>query len=115
MPSSSAKQHRFMAAVAHNPEFAKKAGVPVSVGKEFVRADKSQKGTTMATKGKMPPFMGKETKAEEAKEMKSGKKPAMKYAAGGSVGTFRRVADGVASKGKTKAKQIKMAGGGSCK
>lgn len=111
MPSTSAKQHRFMAAVAHNPEFAKKAGVPVSVGKDFVRADKAQKGTTMATKGKMPPFMGKETKAEEAKEMKSGKK----YAAGGSVGNFRRSADGIASKGKTKGKQVKMARGGSCK
>jgi hypothetical protein len=111
MPSTSTKQKRFMAAVAHNPEFAKKAGVPVSVGKEFVRADMAQKGKTMATKGKMMPFMGKETKAEEAKEMKSGKK----YAAGGSVGGFRRSADGIASKGKTKAKQVKMAHGGSCK
>lgn len=39
MPSVSAKQHRFMEAVAHNPKFAKKAGVPQSVGKEFVAAD----------------------------------------------------------------------------
>ena len=30
-----------MQAVAHNPEFAKKAGVPQSVGKEFVAADKA--------------------------------------------------------------------------
>jgi hypothetical protein len=104
MPSSSAKQHRFMAAVANNPEFAKKAGVPSSVGKEFVRADQAQKGNAMATKGKMPAFMQK-----DAKEMK----PAKKYAAGGSV--FRRSADGIASKGKTKAKQVKMAYGGSCK
>ena len=29
-----------MAAVANNPEFAKKAGVPQSVGSEFVKADK---------------------------------------------------------------------------
>lgn len=43
MPSSSAKQERFMAAVAHNPEFAKKAGVPQSVGKEFNEADKRKR------------------------------------------------------------------------
>lgn len=43
MPSVSAKQHRFMEAVAHNPEFAKKAGVPQSIGKEFTEADKRKK------------------------------------------------------------------------
>lgn len=40
MPSKSPAQHKLMAAVAHNPEFAKKAGIPQKVGKEFVRADK---------------------------------------------------------------------------
>jgi hypothetical protein len=40
MPSTSAKQHRFMEAIAHSPEFAKKAGVPQSVGKDFAAADK---------------------------------------------------------------------------
>ena len=40
MPSTSKKQHNFMAAVANNPKFAKKAGVPQSVGKEFTAADK---------------------------------------------------------------------------
>lgn len=40
MPSTSKKQHRFMAAVANSPKFAKKAGVPVSVGKKFVAEDK---------------------------------------------------------------------------
>ena len=39
MPSKSLKQARLMAAVAHNPKFAKKAGIPVSVGKEYNRAD----------------------------------------------------------------------------
>jgi hypothetical protein len=43
MPSSSKKQHNFMAAVANNPAFAKKAGVPQSVGKEFNEADKGRK------------------------------------------------------------------------
>ena len=42
MPSSSKKQHNFMAAVANNPAFAKKAGVPQSVGKEFNNADKGK-------------------------------------------------------------------------
>ena len=43
MPSVSKKQHNFMAAVAHNPAFAKKAGVPQSVGKDFNEADKGKK------------------------------------------------------------------------
>ena len=43
MPSTSKKQHNFMAAVANNPAFAKKAGVPQSVGKDFDEADKGRK------------------------------------------------------------------------
>jgi hypothetical protein len=43
MPSTSAKQHRFMEAIAHNSAFAKKAGVPQSVGKDFSAADKGKK------------------------------------------------------------------------
>ncbi len=39
MPSTSDKQKHFMAAAAHNPEFAKKAGIPQSVAKEFNQAD----------------------------------------------------------------------------
>jgi hypothetical protein len=105
MPSSSKKQHNFMAAIAHSPDFAKKAGVSMSVGKEFVNADKAQKGTTMATKGKMPAFMAKMSKAEDAKDMKMKKKPTAKYARGG----------GIEVKGKTKGKMVTMASGGRCK
>jgi hypothetical protein len=43
MPSVSKKQHNFMAAVAKNPKFAKKAGVPQSVGGDFLEADKGKK------------------------------------------------------------------------
>ena len=53
MPSTSKKQHNFMAAVAKNPTFAKKVGVPQSVGKEFLTADKGKtfkRGGDMATK-----------------------------------------------------------------
>lgn len=39
MPSKSKAQKRFMAAAAHNPDFAKKAGIPQSVAKEFNEAD----------------------------------------------------------------------------
>jgi hypothetical protein len=43
MPSSSKKQHNFMEAIAHSPSFAKKVGVPQSVGKDFSAADKGRK------------------------------------------------------------------------
>jgi hypothetical protein len=43
MPSSSDKQARFMSAIAHDKEFAKKAGVPQEVGKDFHEADKKKK------------------------------------------------------------------------
>ena len=43
MPSSSKKQDKFMEAVAHSPAFAKKAGVPQSVGQDFSNADKGKK------------------------------------------------------------------------
>jgi hypothetical protein len=52
MPSTSKKQRNFMAAVAHSPTFAKKVGVPQSVGKDFNEADKGRKfggGSSMAT------------------------------------------------------------------
>ena len=42
MPSTSKKQHNFMAAVANSPAFAKKVGVPQSVGKDFNQADKGK-------------------------------------------------------------------------
>ncbi len=40
MPSKSKAQHNLMEAVAHDPKFAKKAGIKPAVGKEFVAADK---------------------------------------------------------------------------
>ena len=125
MPAKSAKQERFMQAVAHSPAFAKKVGVPTSVGKEFT---KSGGGMAESKKmvGKEVSFMKKKgapasmVKHEES-EMKAMKK-------GGSVapskmGAVRTAApsrDGIAVKGKTKGKQIVMAGakgmkkGGKC-
>jgi hypothetical protein len=43
MPATSEKQKKFMDAVAHNPAFAKKTGVPQSVGKDFSEASKGMK------------------------------------------------------------------------
>lgn len=43
MPSKTSKQEKFMQAVAHSKEFAKKAGVDQSVGKEFNDADQAKK------------------------------------------------------------------------
>jgi hypothetical protein len=47
MPSTSPKQKRLMAAVAHNKKFAAEVGIPQSVGREFYRADqeKARKNT----------------------------------------------------------------------
>jgi len=44
MPSKSMKQKKFMAAAARNPKFAKKAGIPTSVAKEFHNADRGKYG-----------------------------------------------------------------------
>ena len=122
MPSTSKKQHNFMAAVANNPSFAKKVGVPQSVGKEFNQADKSRKfskgGDTMASKMN-PGFMAMMAKKKGAAASPMGKptmKKGMDMAKDGmkkmATGGFVRAADGVASKGKTKATQIKMNKGG---
>ena len=50
MPSTSLKQKRFMAAAAHNPEFAKKAGIPQRVAKEFHNADRGKYGHKVKSK-----------------------------------------------------------------
>ena len=52
MPSKTPKQARFMAAVAHNPSFAKKVGVPQSVGEEFNEADEMKKTPKKTTQHK---------------------------------------------------------------
>jgi hypothetical protein len=75
MPSTSKKQHNFMAAVANNPSFAKKVGVPQSVGKDFTTADKGRKfskgGDTMASKMNAG-FMAMMAKKKGASKMAGG-------------------------------------------
>lgn len=43
MPSVSEKQRKFMAAAAHNPKFAKKAGIESPIAREFFEADMKEK------------------------------------------------------------------------
>jgi hypothetical protein len=87
MPSHSKKQHNFMEAIAHSPSFAKKAGVPQSVGKDYAAADKGKtfsKGSKMKESkgmvGKEVAFMKKKgapasmIKHEKAEMMKRGGK-----------------------------------------
>jgi len=90
MPSSSKKQHNFMAAIAHSPSFAKKVGVPQSVGKDFNEADKGRKfskgGDTMASKmnaGMMAIMAKKKDGMHKMPDGKMMKNSAMKMAGGG--------------------------------
>jgi len=91
MPAVSEKQKNLMDAAAHNPAFAKKVGIPSKVAKEFSSASKGQKfskgGDIMATKNNGI------TKAKM-----------------GAVKTAAPSKDGMATKGKTKGKQIVMKG-----
>ena len=72
MPSKSKKQHNFMAAVANNPKFAKKAGVPQSVGKDYVEADK-MKGMKKYQAGGME-GQGFNDRLDESMGARNGKK-----------------------------------------
>ena len=111
MPSTSAKQHRFMEMIAHDPKKAEQLGIKQSVGQDFVAADKGKKFATGSTGrtdlqkanekktdhgqstlfkkgGKIMAsklFKGKETFSEELKEakaIKSGKISPVQYARG---------------------------------
>ena len=132
MPSKSKAQHNFMAAIAHSPSFAKKVGVPQSVGKDFNQADKGRKfskGGSMAKsdmkedmkmdKAQDKAMIKKAFKQHDAQEHKGGKGTALKLKKGGiaaskmgSVKTAAPSRDGVASKGKTKGTMVKMSKGG---
>ena len=114
MPSASKKQHNFMEAIAHSPSFAKKAGVPQSVGKDFSKADKGRKfskgGDMKHEDVKMDKAMMQKAVNKHEGRLHKGE-TMTKLAKGG----FTRAADGIATKGKTKAKQIVMCGGGMAK
>ena len=122
MPSTSKKQHNFMAAVANNPSFAKKVGVPQSVGKEFSNADKGRKfakGGDMKSENMMMKKEGRGmAKADLAKHAAMPASKAHKGLKSGGMATKMGAVktnskpDGIAMKGKTKGTMIKMARGG---
>jgi hypothetical protein len=97
MPSTSKKQHNFMAAIAHNPAFAKKVGVPQSVGKDFNEADKGRKfkqGGAMKSDAKEDMKMDKSQdkamikkafKQHDSQEHKGGKGTSLTLKKGGGV------------------------------
>ena len=137
MPSVSKKQHNLMAAVANNPAFAKKTGIPQSVGSEFMKADKGRRfgssksradaqviNRPQTNQGKQEFFSkGGDTMASKMNAgfmaMMAKKKgaPAKKMAGGGittaKMGAVKTAApsrDGMATKGKTKGTMVKMSG-----
>ena len=119
-----------MAAVANNPKFAKKAGVPKSVGEEFMKADtkkpmKMNKGgmpMVMKDGQKVPAFAadgeGKMKKGGMAHSDMAKDKPMMKKVATKAVKGHEKRMHGMAKgggieiKGKTKGKMIAMRSGG---
>jgi hypothetical protein len=115
MPSTSKKQHNFMAAVAKNPAFAKKVGIKSSVGEEFLTADKGKKFKGGGDMKKMNPgMMAMMAKKKPAKKMAEGGMPMVEkdgkkvpaFAADGK-GKMAK-GGGIESKGKTKGKMVKM-------
>jgi len=141
MPSTSKKQHNFMAAIAHNPAFAKKVGVPQSVGKDFNNADKGKKfkegGAMKPVDMEKNPGLGKLPTDVRNKMgyMKKGglmkhsdikeDMPMMKKVAKQEVKAHEKSmhkmakggvtrADGCVTKGHTKGTMVKMKSGGMC-
>ena len=137
MPAVSEKQKKFMNAAAHNPKFAKKAGIPTDVAQEYSAASKGQKigtgsrpdlqginkpktdhgsmnlfnkGGVMKNDMMQDKAMAKKAVGMHEAQLHGGKKSNMtKLAKGGSASSR---ADGCATKGKTKGTMIAMKSGG---
>jgi hypothetical protein len=110
-----------MAMVANDPAAAKRLGIPQRVGKDFVQADKGRKfaeGGQMkeskAMMGKELAFMKKKGAPKSMIKHEMAEAKGMKKMAAGGLTAGHKAADGIAKKGKTKAKQIMMRKGGSC-
>jgi hypothetical protein len=130
MPAVSAKQEKFMQAVANNPKFAKKVGVPTSVGKEFTKKEggvmkeskaMAKKEVAFMKKKGAPKSMIKHEKKEAgmeaggvAKKLPTAKQMGSLGMKSGGLAAGHKTADGVAKKGKTKGKAVKMSMGGKC-
>jgi hypothetical protein len=103
-----------MEAVAHSPSFAKKVGIPQSVGQDFSSADKGRKfskgGDIMATKkmdtAQDKAMIKKAFKQHDAQEHKGGKGTSLTLKKGGMAMKM--------AKGAMAMKMAKMKSGGSC-
>lgn len=138
MPAKSEAQKRLMDAAAHNPEFAKKAGIPRKVAKDFSEASigmKFKKGGATAQPARQSVNEPKTNHGEQSLFSKGGKtmdkadlkqdKAIVKKAIGmhdkqlhgGKKTNMTKLArgGGVETKGKTKGKMIVMCGGGMAK
>ena len=142
MPATSEKQKQFMDAAAHNPAFAKAAGVPVSVAKEFSGASKGmkfgkdtntsrpdlqkvnkpttlhgkmsimKKGGTTMASKMNPGFMAMMAKKKGAQEGSKADMASDKKQMMGMKKGGMAKGGGIESKGKTKGTMIKMNKGG---
>lgn len=120
MPAVSEKQKRFMDAAAHNPSFAKQAGVPVKVAKEFSEKSKGMKFGSGGSKTRADRQVVNQPKTDHGQAAlfkKGGQSMATKSSGNGitkaKMGAVKTAApsiNGVAVKGKTKGTQVKMAG-----
>lgn len=121
MPSVSAKQKRFMDAAAHNPKFAKAAGVPVSVAKEFSDESKGMKFGKGASKSradlqrvnKPTTLHGKMSVMKEGGIVATSKNNGITKAKMGAVksgGNKGKGEHAVQSKGISKGTMVKMSG-----
>ena len=138
MPAVSAKQKKFMDIAAHNPTFAKAAGVPSKVAKEFSESSKGMKfskgGDMKESKAMMkkevsfmkkkgaPKSMVKHEMAEAgmeaggvSKKLPSPKQMGNLGMKAGGLAAGHKSANGVAKRGLTKGTMVKMAKGGSTK
>jgi len=116
MPATSLKQKKFMDAVAHNPAFAKQAGVPQSVGKDFSSASKGMKfGSGPKTRADSQKVnnpktnQGKQELFKKGGEMKESKAMVKKEV------SFMKAKGAPKSMVKHEEKEMKMAKGGMTK
>ena len=134
MPSKTKKQANFMAAVANNPKFAKRAGVPQSVGRDFAKADKGktfQEGGNVDRNSKLKSLRNeieesrrvadrrpkdaqeRMDKSEQLSRINREEKADMNmggkvkgYKKGGKTSSASSRADGIAVKGHTKGRMV---------
>ena len=115
MPAKSKKQLKFMQAVANNPAFAKKVGVPTKVGKEFTKEKGMKKVKKMQMGGltadaagarAMDPKMAMAMEAQRRQAAMGGMKKGGKVKKMKKGGAVKHKGDGIAQRGRTKGRIV---------